>query len=128
MAKGRCKIVIDIKDQNGLFDPQADESCAAARLHSSARGNPPSSSGEVMPGLDKVALMKYSAPRKDQPTKSTSSGNSSGVSVGWARGVADRATRNGEKIPPFKPRAAHSGDGQDRNPTRSSIVTGPPFP
>jgi acetyl-CoA C-acetyltransferase len=98
-----ARSVIDIKDQNGLSILDYDEYIRPGTDMQSLGGLNPAfkAMGEVMPGFDKVALMKY--PHLERINHVHHAGNSSGIVDGAAAlliGSKEFGERNG-----LKPRA-----------------------
>ncbi|MGO4907749.1 acetyl-CoA C-acetyltransferase [Pseudorhodobacter sp. W20_MBD10_FR17] len=84
-AEGRfAKSIIEIKDQNGLTILDRDEYMRPATDMQSLGGLKPAfkDMGEVMPGFDKIAMMKY--PHLAQINHIHHAGNSSGIVDGAA--------------------------------------------
>ena len=97
------KSIITVRDQNGLAILDHDEYMRPKTDMQSLGGLNPAfqAMGEVMPGFDKVALMKY--PHLEKINHIHHAGNSSGI-VDGAAGVLIGSKEFGEK-PGLKPRA-----------------------
>ncbi|MCK8463051.1 acetyl-CoA C-acetyltransferase [Aliiroseovarius sp. S1339] len=82
-ADGRFKAIIPVKDQNGLEIMSEDQMIRETTMQTLGGLNPSfKAMGEVMPGFDAVALLKY--PHLERINHVHHAGNSSGIADGSA--------------------------------------------